>query len=155
MPPKRQRTDYDDDGDDDSSPNSDPSTEYFTVVTIDAPTYTITETLSEATTDTGTAASPAEVMKSTKVRKPYLQKAGSKNAAKILAKTREIAGKEGSRLPPEFTDWPTTVFRKYQPKKGITIYDRCKVCRPDVKPFLFTLSDFRCVLTIPISYRYS
>ncbi|KAL3436427.1 hypothetical protein BDV09DRAFT_193834 [Aspergillus tetrazonus] len=104
MPPKRQRTDYDDD-DHDSSANSDSITEYLTVVTIDTPTYTITEALTEATTDTDTPASSTEVI--TKVRKPYKQKAGSKNAAKTLAKTREIAGREDSRLPPKVTGRPT------------------------------------------------
>ncbi|KAL4763972.1 uncharacterized protein BDW70DRAFT_157542 [Aspergillus foveolatus] len=106
MPPKRQRTDYDDDDGHDPSANSDSSTEYLTVVNIDAPTYTITGTLTEATTDTDTPASPTEVM--AKVRKPYMQKAGSKKAAKTLAKTREIAGREESRLPPEVTGRPTT-----------------------------------------------
>ncbi|KAL4819218.1 hypothetical protein BDW67DRAFT_182168 [Aspergillus spinulosporus] len=157
MSPKRQRTDYDDNCDDDPSSNSDLSTESSTDVTTDAPTYTIADALTEATVDAGIAVSPTEVMKSTKVRKPYIQKAGSTNAAKTLAKARETAGKEGIGLPSEDIDWSATVFRKYQPKKSITTCDRCKVrltlCNQESNDWLrCTRNGQACTITNTISH---
>ncbi|KAL4981772.1 hypothetical protein BDW68DRAFT_183176 [Aspergillus falconensis] len=126
-PPKRKRTDYDESYAESTSASSDLSMKSPTVVTTGAPTYATTEASTGPTTDAGTAAPPSKDMRTTKVRKPYIQKAQSKKSAKAKARAREKPGKEGGNLLSEDTDWPAMVLQKYPPKKSIATCDRCKL----------------------------